>query len=371
MDVYTGRLLWKQKTPYDSRYVSTSTNIYLAAKGTLSVLDPATGKTITKFSFREQDRKSAPLVSDIRVWEDVAVITFGYPEDGKRVSANIVAINRETGKVLWRKKAKQSFSKRALAVGAGKVFLSDHISGSLAKHMKRRGGTIQPGSSTLMALDIHSGRTIWTKEQPYIEKPLLRSYGKNRVAKRYSFWFGAPEWVAYSEASGILLTGRCYESYGRYAKTGGVAWHQTSPYDRWAGYGPNHIIRDKTFITQNGYIHDLKTGKRVDPKRKKIDMIFAPCNYAVGSSNLITVRRFFVSFVDLKTFEHHKLGNIRAGCGNSYFVAEGVVNCPQFAGGCICNYAVQTSFAMVHMPGVDKLPASTPVLIKSKTPAKR
>ena len=370
VDVYTGRLLWKQKVAYDSRYVSTSTCIYLAAKGTCTALDPATGEQVKTFSFLEQGHKTAPLVSDIRIWQDVAVIAYACPEDGKGVPTNIVAMDRDTGKVLWRRKARQSFAKRALAVGAGRVFLSDHVSPRLAGHLRRRDDTIRPGSSTLMALDVHSGHVIWTQDQPYIEEPFLGKYwDRGSQVKRDDFWFAAPEFVAYSKTSDILLTGRSYENYGRDAKTGKEIWHKTLPFERWTGYGPNHIVRDKTFITQNGFICDLKTGEVVDPILKKMDMIYAPCNYAVASSNLITVRRFFASFLDLKTYQHHQLGNIRAGCGNSYFVAEGVVNCPQFAGGCICNYAVQTAFAMVHMPGVDELPGSTAAIIKSKRPS--
>jgi hypothetical protein len=41
---------------------------------------------------------------------------------------------------------------------------------------------------------------------------------------------------------------------------------------------------------------------------------------------------------------------VRSGCSNSLVAADGVVSVPNFAVSCICNYPVQTSFAMYH-PG--------------------
>jgi len=41
---------------------------------------------------------------------------------------------------------------------------------------------------------------------------------------------------------------------------------------------------------------------------------------------------------------------VRSGCSNSLVAADGLLNVPNFAVGCVCNYPIQTAFAMVHMP---------------------
>ena len=45
-----------------------------------------------------------------------------------------------------------------------------------------------------------------------------------------------------------------------------------------------------------------------------------------------------------------KRANVSSGCSNSTVPADGLLNVPNFAVGCVCNYPIQTSFAMVHMP---------------------
>ena len=38
---------------------------------------------------------------------------------------------------------------------------------------------------------------------------------------------------------------------------------------------------------------------------------------------------------------------MRSGCSNSLIAADGLLNVPNFAVGCVCNYPLQTSFALV------------------------
>ena len=51
-DVYTGRLLWKVRTPSFTRYASMEDFVYVAGGGRCAVLDPATGREIASFPLR-------------------------------------------------------------------------------------------------------------------------------------------------------------------------------------------------------------------------------------------------------------------------------------------------------------------------------
>lgn len=53
------------------------------------------------------------------------------------------------------------------------------------------------------------------------------------------------------------------------------------------------------------------------------------------------------------------LPGFRSGCRNSLIPANGVLNAPNFANGCICSFSIYTSLAMVHMPDADKWTYST------------
>lgn len=88
------------------------------------------------------------------------------------------------------------------------------------------------------------------------------------------------------------------------------------------------------------------------------------CNYAIAGEHLLFVRDRTACYIDAETGARHYLRNIRSGCSNSFVAADGVLNCPCFSVRCVCNYPIQTSFAMVHMPEVAPWSGKTPVAFR-------
>jgi len=76
------------------------------------------------------------------------------------------------------------------------------------------------------------------------------------------------------------------------------------------------------------------------------------------------VRDRCVSYVELDSRAKHYLRNIRSGCSNSLVAAGGLLNAPCFSVQCICNYPIQTSFAMVHLPEVERWAGQAPVSMR-------
>jgi outer membrane protein assembly factor BamB len=165
-------------------------------------------------------------------------------------------------------------------------------------------------------------------------------------------WLGMrsnDDWLAYCGEPDLLLAGKGSEVHAYQAATGEEAWHKT------IGGGQPVIVQGATFINQGGHTYDLRTGELLSDtaafKR-------GGCNYAVAGESLIFVRDRCVSYVEKASGEKHYLRNIRSGCSNSLVAADGLLNAPCFSVRCVCNYPIQTAFAMVHMPEVaswDKL----------------
>jgi len=53
---------------------------------------------------------------------------------------------------------------------------------------------------------------------------------------------------------------------------------------------------------------------------------------------------------DLSTRAEQPMYAVRSGCSNSLVAADGVLSAPNFAVRCVCNYPVQTAFAMFPSP---------------------
>ena len=74
-----------------------------------------------------------------------------------------------------------------------------------------------------------------------------------------------------------------------------------------------------------------------------------------------------VAYTDIEQKRNYSLRNIRSGCSNNLPAADGLLNAPNYAIGCVCNYPIQTSFAMVHMPEVTAWSGTTPVTVSPAT----
>jgi|GEM_PF-3755889 len=76
-----------------------------------------------------------------------------------------------------------------------------------------------------------------------------------------------------------------------------------------------------------------------------------PYNHRHGP--LLLLRRIDNLKVDNKSGKRYAIRNLRSGCSNNFVPADGLLTVPCFSSNCICNYPIQTSFSMVHLPVVD------------------
>ena len=340
IDVYTGRQLWQTKVEHFTRYASTKDGIYVAGADKCLVLDPATGEVLKTFSYQIKEN-ATPQVADIRVGADVIVIAAAYEKvraihRGLWDSKVLVALDRRTGEQLWKLEAKDRFNNNAVAVAGGMVFSIDSISPTETSSAERRGDVSQAATAEILAVDARTGKERW---RAMTTNP-FRDYTSS------SNWLGVrgnDDWLAFAEQTGTLLTGRHNEVHAFDAVTGKEIWHKK------IGGGQPIIVMGERFINQAGHTYTVATGEIISGKSL---FVRGGCNYAVANQHLLFVRDRCASYVELDTEEKHYLRNVRSGCSNSLVAADGVLNAPCFSVKCVCNYPIQTSFAMMHMPSV-------------------
>ena len=139
----------------------------------------------------------------------------------------------------------------------------------------------------------------------------------------------------------LVVGGKANQTFALNANSGEQVWQKPV-----RGQQPL-ILGPETFINQTGHTYDVSTGDLVSG-----DALFqrGGCNYAVGGKNLLFLRSNCGTYIDIGSRQEYAIRNLRSGCSNSLVAADGLLNAPCFSVGCVCNYPIQTSFAMFHMP---------------------
>jgi hypothetical protein len=281
-----------------------------------------------------------------------------YNVDGVTVNADhasgskmLVAMDRRTGKILWKCDAEFSFRHNAIAMAANKVFFIEGISAVKLAYFKRRGLDIEK-KRTLYALDAWTGELLWKTNEGI---------------------FGT--WLGYSVEHDVLLQAtsrsgdRARDEVGRgmvayKGSDGKVLWRTDDSYK-----GPPILYHDRV-ITQTGggsgsaaaeaKVFNLLTGKTVMRDHPMTGetipwtwVRFKGCNTAIASEHLLTFRSASGAFVDLTAGQGTaSIGGFKSGCTSNLIIANGVLNAPDYTRTCVCSYQNQASLALVHMPEV-------------------
>ena len=266
-------------------------------------------------------------------------------------SKMLIAMDRHTGKVLWKRNAEHSFRHNAIAMAAGKIFCIDGMSDTKLATLRRRGLNFEKGHA-LYALDARTGELIWQANEGI---------------------FGT--WLAYSTEHDVLLeagsrsgdraSDEVDEGMTAYRVSDGkVLWRTDDKYK-----GPPIIYHDR-IITQTGggsgsaaaeaKVFNLLSGEYVTRKHTMTGetipwtwVRFKGCNTAIASENLLTFRSASGAFVDLtKGQGTASIGGFKSGCTSNLIIANGVLNAPDYTRTCVCSYQNQASLALIHMPEV-------------------
>ncbi|HHM12307.1 MAG TPA: hypothetical protein ENJ16_02045, partial [Planctomycetaceae bacterium] len=344
VDIYTGRRFWEYTLPTSLvRFVSLPDGVYVAHGRTCEVLDPKTGKPISRWQV-DVDVPQGHQVGVVAVLADgdVVLIGFGFDlpthsshpaiQEGLWNARQLVALDRTDGRQLWTQTASRRFNLHAIAMGGGRVYAVDSPSPQELERAVRRGRKPESTEATMHCWDSRSGKLLWRQT---MASPPLPSLSWLSIRAN-------DDWVAYNRKHDIVLAGKSGRMRALSAATGRELWPL-----RPGGQQPL-IVADDWVLNQSGIKHDVRTGKpltqQVILKRQ------GGGNYAVGTRHLLFWRQICASYIDIETGETQSLRNLRSGCSNSIVAAGGIVSVPCYSIGCVCNYPLQTSFAMYHLP---------------------
>ncbi|MHC4201345.1 MAG: outer membrane protein assembly factor BamB family protein, partial [Planctomycetota bacterium] len=317
-DIYTGRRLWWTRlppVPYKNfwelrrKYVlaADEESIYATCGRVCLRLSAESGRTTAEI-------KAPPTLEDADSvsWRDVRVC-------GERVilvaPRRLVGFDKKTNRVVWTVSPEEPSV--SCVVGDKKVFyLSCPAPVSKAKEGKIVG--------TLVAAQIDTGAEVWRAAVDV-------RYFKGRR--------GGIQWPAltYSAANDVLL---CADQRIRAfaGKSGKPLWSKELERQRL-------MLHPRTLFTEKSGMFDPLTGKAI---RGRLKLRGRGCTSPLASTHLITGRDAHVYYVDLESYKQTFVRGLRPGCTNSLIPAGGLVNAPNFARGCTCNYAIYTSTAFVH-----------------------
>lgn len=360
VDVYTGQILWQiplKETPENSpgrrgqdyenklagfHFLATDDSIYLVNSDNVCLrLDPATGKTLAEFKL--------PNLEDqwgrIRVHEDL-LLTSAFrvsPKMGEKfgkLPLELIAMNRHTGKVIWKHQAKLSFP--VVSLSNDRIYVFDGALENFYSDYKRRGEVPKAlAERYIKAIDVQTGKTIWEQTTDVIGT-----------------------WISYSKGKDVLLVTNREGISAFRGKDGSELWKKYAKGQGFRGHPENLwdkiIIWNDRILDQRGpgKSYDLETGEpilRTNPiTGKPIPWEFTKsghhCNYAIASPHLMTFRADSAGFCDIDSTNTSRLEGFRTGCRNSLVPANGVLNSPNMAHGCSCGYSLFTSLALTHVP---------------------
>ena len=305
-DVYTGRLLWQVALPAPEGryhgYAAADDGVYVACAGKMLRLDPATGRMLGEVP---PPAGSDGHWRDLRICGDLLV---------GRVGNDLVATDRAGGKALWSVTCRHEPAD--FAVGGGKAFLLD---------CPPPGRIYKPADARLIAADLRSGKVLWTT--PVEVWTALNSHPRLAWAQ---------------DADLVVVQHRDLQAHN--AATGEPVWKQT-------------IKQAAPYVLHRSGILNARTGEMFDPltgqkrKQRLWTAKLRGCSHAVASEYLVTVRDGFASFFDMPSGRRTFLRGLRSGCTPSLIPANGLLNIPNFAYGCACNYSIFTSLALVPTEG--------------------
>jgi len=245
----------------------------------------------------------------------------------------LFALDKRTGKKLWCHESQYAIAPKAIVADQQRVCVLDQ---------ENDVGAI--GKGILKAIDIDTGKTVWSK--PIQDR-----------------------WELLLSGNFLVAAGTGYSVYD--VATGHERWSQTVPLSLYDTYGPgiDHyqwslalrdfpvvppVIVDGTIVAPPRAF-DLETGEerhRTCPLSGKRILPFGVGNGGCGTYSACPAAMFMRSgslgICDMATDTGmHWLGQTRPGCWINTLPAGGVVLMPEASSSCTCAYSFQTSLALI------------------------
>jgi len=323
------RKRWNSPTPsLTSDTVAEDDSIYVCLRNVCLRLDAKTGKQIRSYNLppsAEPDESS--WWGYLARWGDLVLGSVEIDNKTRtRESRHVFALEKESGRLRWVHHARGIVPNGAIAVDAGRVVLLER-----AGDTDRRRGKL--GTLPLMALDVDTGKQLWTTGQK------LDTHDTLRVASGVVLATGGS--LANLQRAGT------YQISAYSLGDGGFLWNQKIPAERLPA-----IVGETIYA--HPFAYDLRTGKQKTRSHAltgdEVAWRFQKghgCGMISACPSLLMFRSSSAGFYDLLNDSGvENFGGLRPGCAVNMIAANGLVLIPEASSECTCGYSFQTCVAL-------------------------
>ncbi|MDP6546589.1 MAG: PQQ-binding-like beta-propeller repeat protein [Phycisphaerae bacterium] len=338
-DAFNGTVLWKRRIskwhtqmwPLKSgpaqlprRLVASGNRVYvtLSIDGPITSLDAATGETVRKYEStkgaEELILSEGVLVALVNRSEGMAVKMSkgGYGSkfwDEK--ARDIVAVTADTGKVLWT--AQSTVMPLTLSADAKRVVFHD--------------------GKTLVALDRTSGKEIWRSKAIARAKEIRGFFGPTLVLYKDVVLFSGGETAGKQTGSWYMKGKDTLTAVS--AGDGKLLWEAYHPPSGYRSPEDLLVVDGLVWTgeTTSGRATGVFTGR--DPKTGKVKRQFPPdvnvywfhhrCYRGKATDNFLLMSRTGIEFIDVRKKTWNPNHWVRGACGYGVMPANGLIYSPQ------------------------------------------
>jgi len=260
----------------------------------------------------------------------------------------LMVLDRESGRLVWIRRAEFGFLNRGIAVGKDTVFCVDSIAPHTLEKLRDAKRDLPSRSPTLFALDLDRGEVRWQFKP---EVPVLNlTYAQRQdiliVPCRNLMIWEDGRWM--SDSDGPPKKNAPGRMWGLRGRDGQQVWRVDE-----APYFEPYIVLGDMILDRYGYSYDLSRGKR-SLRTSRLTGQDEPwhfrkggCNHLVACPTLVTWRTAYYDLADHGGLM--PLDGMNTGCTATMLPAGGVLNVPNF--GTHHKRSRMTALAMVHRPG--------------------
>lgn len=273
-------------------------------------------------------------------------------------STSVFAVSRSTGRPLWEYPARRgAIINPTLTIGDGRIYFIESDNGRTLESKDGRlsiTNLVSQGAH-LVALNLETGIVVWTKEVDLglLQHVLFMSYAKETLLISGSRYANvAPEETKDREKPQQLKRVR-YELFAFDARTGGRKWQATGipSYDHVLTGSHGEQVQHPAIVDEvvygPGFAFNLLTGQPYEGWKWEKSQKCA----TLSTSRYCAFSRFTLAKLpyvfDLSSGTRTPLSTAtRPGCWINTIPAGGLVLIPEGSAGCTCEYAFQTSLAL-------------------------
>ncbi|GAB6166071.1 hypothetical protein JCM19992_20710 [Thermostilla marina] len=372
VDVYTGAYLWCVELPmtpyvstrlFDNRLYGRPTErnivaaddwVYCVLDDSIWCIDVESAKHVATLTLPDE-------VKDAAKWDFTLPVRRMVTETGEEVAVRtqpawievrlsgdvltavvgkqLIAIDRHTGALLWRRPGSLGYI--TYAVGDGVLYGLDCAPDDFYRPRKA-----PSEQGTLFAIEVASGKRLWERSVVYRGWP-----GSDPAGVRP--WMKPPvPFVGYNHKHRFVVMAHNGNNIAVYrAADGELVWQKEHPEMEFdlRIYSPN-ILDDYLVLSLSkytggmGFFVDIRTGERIH------DDIEIPsartCGRILGNAFLLSYRDAATELYDVIRNRTIPVNSMRAGCTTSFIPADGVLCGPMLGHGCVCNYPMFASVAL-------------------------